>query len=188
MLVEIDFGKPSVTDWIQSVGVFFAVIGLVINFIYQRRTTNAQLKATLNQIAMAKRDFERYLMEITPRLEFKNVNIETPEAFISIKILNQPLIDLQVYNLSNDLIGISDALFKPHTYPSGGNAGIGYTIKHQIDIFDEYGFTYQVMIYYKDIMGNSYSQKLTLYSNSESINFSHPERTLKPEFIDNYSA
>lgn len=187
MLSVIDFNKPSITDWIQSMGVLFAVVGLIINFIYQRKATNAQLRATKDQIALSKRDFERFLIEVAPNLEFKNVNIETSDAFISISISNQPVIDFQAYNLSEDLIAIDNFMYKPRTFPRGGVIAIGYGIKHQIDIFDEYGFTYEIMIYYKDIMGNSYSQKLTAYSSSATVNFSHPERTLKPEFIDKYS-
>jgi|GEM_PF-6107158 len=185
MLCLIDFHSPSITDWIQSIGVVIAAIGLIINFYFQHKSTRTQIESTLVQIAISKRDFARYLIEITPQLEFKNVNPGTQDAFISIRALNQPAIDLKVVNCSKDLISI-EGLKKAKTLPAGGNFGIGYTAKHPVDIFDEYGYDYELELKYKDVLGNSYRQKIRTSSVSETVNFSHPQRTLKPEFENGY--
>jgi hypothetical protein len=184
MIYLIDLNKPSITDWIQSVGVVIAAIGLIINFVYQRKSTNAQIKATLSQVALAKRDFQRYLIEITPQFVFKSVNIETVDVFVSIEVINQSVIDFYAENLSPELIAVNEWVGRPKAIPVGGNIGISYQPKHEFDIFDEYGFTYEFELHYKDIIGNSYSQKITAYSNSTVVNFDLPKRKLKKDYED----
>jgi hypothetical protein len=81
---------PNITDWIQSFGVLIAAIGLIITFRLQRKATlaqiiatNAQVKATedqalatKSQLEVAERDYQRYIVELEPKIVFFELSFD----------------------------------------------------------------------------------------------------------------
>jgi hypothetical protein len=176
MICIINLNTPSITDWIQALGVVFASIGLVINFIYQRKSTDEQTKATLAQVEMAKRDFERYLVEIKPRFKFRMGNSETYNPYLLIDVISQPVFDFLAFNLSENQIELGSGQ-TPFTYEAGGEIVVSFKILHEVDIFNEYGYDYYLRLEYKDILGNLYSQNISIY-NSSTVHFEYPKLQL----------
>jgi hypothetical protein len=72
---QINPEAPSLTDWIQAIGVILASIGLLVNFYYQRKTLLEQLKT--REI-----EEERDRRSIMPWMELKHEYDETNFCYV----------------------------------------------------------------------------------------------------------
>jgi hypothetical protein len=155
--------------WIQASAAVFAAIGLMITLFLQWKSTNIQIIAfdeqtKVNQAILegSQRDYERYLYEIMPKLEFK-ANVDYNENTIVFKVISHehPAYEFSV-ELNSSVAFISKDI-KERKIILGKETSLPFTVWVKNEVLhkslDEYGHLHIIFhFWFSDRLGNKYLQ------------------------------
>jgi hypothetical protein len=156
--------------WVQAGAAIIAAVGLIVNLVYQRRYTRSQIK-------IAERDYERYLNEAMPGLEFvlKWDNL-LESGTISYKIVKNPIYELNITNSQPKYVkftaqpSISNSKI-PKTQAVGNSLQFGFLLlKENIeDFMKNEGKVFVLNMTYNDRNGINYFQNVNVYLTEGTI-------------------
>jgi len=167
---------PSITDWIQAIGVIVASIGLVVTLLLQRKTLKEQQKITLIEQ-------QNFLNKYLPRLQLNllgyNKKKQARNLVFEIVIIENHIQKIFFENYFPE----SHTITYPHIVrdvilPAGFK--MRFTIDFVLDpVFEEIEeYTGDVIrMIYVDELGNSYYQNI-IYKGGNNI-FLEPAKRLK---------
>ncbi|MFF5382596.1 hypothetical protein [Pedobacter suwonensis] len=150
---QINPSPPSITDWIQAIGVILASIGLFINFYYQRKALREQYK-----VREIEEDRDR--RAIMPWIEMESEYSELDESFVlSFKCVSNdgnllfisPVIqEMNAYNLVENSFkaGQTFILRIPGVIVDQYSAALGQDRKfYKVQYFDKEHRPYEQWVY-----------------------------------------
>ena len=165
--------------WVQATAAVIAAVGLVFNLIYQRRYTRAQIK-------IAERDYERYLDETMPGLEFTlKYDRLTESGTVGYKIVKNPIYELNIQNAQPKYIKLlgqkSTSSSKiPNTQAVGNSLEFSFLLlKENLEEFSEKeGKVFILNMSFSDKTGVKYQQNVNIYLNEGAIHPLVPKRLI----------
>lgn len=167
---------PSITDWIQAIGVLLSVIGLSVTLWFQRETLQDQQEIT-------RIEQKNFRFKFLPRLQLSTLGYN--------KLRQKRQLIFQIAILENHIQQISFENYFPENYkislpvlvngvilPAG--LKMKFTIEFELeDVFieiEEYSGD-AIWMYYVDEIGNSYYQRI-IYKGGSNI-FLEPAKLIE---------
>jgi hypothetical protein len=177
--------------WLEAFAGVAAAFLLWRNLIYQRKYTEAQVKATQAQIEINNRDYQRYIDEILPDFKFTfehNFDIVAGKGYV--EVTRNSVLDFYIKANTYDCHNLNGELQTARDVNAGATAEFSYNLRpnttkedFEIRFGSMYGPVLRFELYFRDKKGlNQYKQTLIYSYNTNSSKLSIPEK-LSPSTI-----
>lgn len=171
--------------WIQAGASVFAAIGLIWTLLLQKRSTDAQLVATNDQLKISKsqlevaeRDQRRFLYEIMPEIKLNYVyNEESQTGTITYSSTKNNAYRLCIENRSSNVVEITSGLYLPTDISCNEVKKIEFRVPETMLLknWPHNHAPFIFIVYYRDAIDTKYYSIFIKFFNSEPFTGGPPQ-------------